>query len=160
VNLWYLLYALWLSPHTGIDQFFSLLALESSDILLRLLGYETVPLVTSNEVTLALQGTEGVGVWIGTACNGITLFALFAIYILSFPGPKTKKLWYIPLGIVAIHIINTIRISGLAIIEKNYRSYLDFNHTYTFQILAYGVVFLLWYFWTVKLSNVLNQRDQ
>lgn len=61
-----------------------------------------------------------------------------------------KKLLFLISGIFIIHLVNIIRTSALTYMEKEYREYLDFNHNYTFQLIVYGVVFILWYYWTVK----------
>lgn len=159
--LWYLIYSAFITdPHTNFDRFFSLAVMESANWLLQLLGFTTVPLVTTNEVTLSLEGSNGFGVWIGTNCNGVSLFALFSIYIFAFPGPWKQKLWFIPTGILLIHLINTVRIAVLTYIARDYVEYLDFNHTYTFQIIAYGFVFYLWYVWTTKFSGQLTPKDE
>ena len=93
------------------------------------------------------------GVWIGGPCNGITLMFLFAIFIISYPGNLKNKLWYLPLGIILVYILNLIRIVGLALIAFYYPDYLNFNHTYTFTFIAYSFVFGLWMLWVNKFAN-------
>ena len=82
-------------------------------------------------------------------CDGVALFALFAIFIPAFPGPFLRKLWFIPAGIALLHMANIGRVVVLARIQATAPEWLEFNHDYTFTILVYGLVFALWYLWTV-----------
>jgi exosortase family protein XrtF len=120
--------------------------------LLALLGYEVIPqgLYGEGIRTAGIDGSHGV--WVGDSCNGLTLFALFAGFVFAFPGPVIKKLWFIPAGLVAIHLLNVLRVTALALIQYYAPQYLEFNHTYTFTIIVYGFVFALWYLWATKLS--------
>jgi exosortase/archaeosortase family protein len=78
------------------------------------------------------------------------LFALFAIFILSFPGRWLRKLWFIPLGIAAIHAANILRIVSLLLIQLYFgEEALKFNHDYTFTVFVYSIIFALWYGYTV-----------
>ena len=87
------------------------------------------------------------GVWIGEPCNGIKVFGLFAIFILSFKGDLIKKLIFIPIGILIIHFLNIIRIALLTYISAVNPYILDFNHNITFQLFIYGSMLALWYLW-------------
>jgi len=110
--------------------------------------------------TIGIDGTHGL--WIGDPCNGLTLFALFTGFIIAYPGPLKKKLWFIPVGIIAIHFINIIRIVALSLIVYYFPDpeVLDFNHTYTFTLLVYGFVFSLWYVWAGKLSGIDSMKSK
>ena len=70
--------------------------------------------------------------------------------MLVYPGSWKKKLWFIPFGIITIHLINVLRIIGLALTVFYFPDpeLLDFNHTYTFTVLVYGYVFYLWFLWS------------
>jgi exosortase family protein XrtF len=115
------------------------------------MGYESF---ISDNATIRTVGIDGThGLWIGDPCNGLTLFALFAIFIVAYPGPWKHKLWFIPVGITVIHFLNVMRITALCIIVMKRPEWLDFNHTYTFQLLMYGFIFGLWWIWIQKLSS-------
>ncbi|MBD81197.1 MAG: hypothetical protein CL840_19925 [Crocinitomicaceae bacterium] len=152
--LWFILYSNWLQPQGIVDNWVIGIIINHTDTLLSILGFEThSPDIYGPDVkTVGIVGSSGV--WIGDACNGLTLFALFSGFVLAYPGPMIKKIWFVPFGIVTIHLLNVIRVTALAVIAKYYPSSLDFNHTYTFTILVYSYVFGLWYFWANKLSKV------
>lgn len=106
---------------------------------------------TGTERVIGVDGTGGL--WIGDNCNGITLFALFSWFIVAYKGKIKYKIPYILLGIVSIELLNVIRIVGLAILDTVSREWTEFNHTYTFTILIYGFIFLLWMIWVNKYSE-------
>lgn len=149
---WMTLYYLVLNPWGKLDQLVindaSLWAL----FFLDKLGFKTFMGTNPTIRTIGIDGTHGL--WIGDPCNGITLFALFVFFIIAFPGSWKHKLWFIPAGITVIHAMNIIRITVLCIIVLKHPQWLEFNHTYLFQVLMYGVVFLLWYIWIRRFSNL------
>jgi exosortase family protein XrtF len=147
---WKLLYEWVIHPWGYLDT----LVINDSSLwaiwVLDTLGFETFQGDHATIRTIGVQGSNGL--WIGDPCNGLTLFALFSLFILAYPGNWKHKLWFIPAGITLIHIMNIIRIAALCIITKKSPEMLDFNHTYLFQTLMYGFVFLLWYIWIKKFS--------
>ena len=157
---WYFVYELWLHPQFSVDMAVIRNLEDLSSALLTALGYSLIP---DSEVpsmrTIGIDGTNGL--WIGDPCNGLTLFALFTGFVIAYPGPVKKKLWYIPLGIICIHLLNVLRITALALIIYYFPDpeVLDFNHTYTFTILVYAFVLCLWYLWAVKLSGISMSKS-
>lgn len=82
-----------------------------------------------------------------SGCDGVDLLALYLAFALAFPGPWKHKAWYIPLGLILIHLFNVVRVAALVVIASYSVEVMEFNHKYTFLILVYSFVFLLWYFW-------------
>ena len=155
--LWYCLYEFWLGPKGYLDRPLINNLIYFSSSLLHFFGFNVIDHAFENMRTMGIDGTNGV--WIGDACNGIPLFAVFTIVISCFPGPWKTKLWYIPIGILFIHLINIIRLAILSIIVFYSPDSLDFNHTYTFQILVYGLMFLLWIRWIKKYSGIEIKKN-
>lgn len=149
---WFLLYELWLHPQGKIDRLMIDNLTSASAQILKLLGYILIPFPAESETirTIGIDGTHGL--WIGDPCNGLTIFALFTGFIISFPGKLKDKLWFIPLGLISIHILNILRIVALCILLKYDATSLEFNHTYTFTLIVYSYVFLLWIIWINKFS--------
>ena len=92
------------------------------------------------------------GVWIGEPCNGIKIFGLFTIFILSFRGEIKNKLFFITIGLTLLHILNVLRIAVLTYISAVNPLILDFNHNITFQLIIYGAMLSLWYIWITLIS--------
>lgn len=153
--VWYFLYELWLHSETNVDLLVIKNLEDLSSRLLNLLGYSLIPDSDVEDIrTIGIDGTGGL--WIGDPCNGLTLFALFVGFVIAYPGSWKHRLWFIPTGLLLIHVLNVLRISALAIILYEYQDFavLDFNHTYTFTIIVYSFVLMLWYLWATKLSGV------
>jgi exosortase family protein XrtF len=89
---------------------------------------------------------------IGDACNGVDFFGLFACFVLAFPAQVKSKYWFLPLGILFIHLLNVLRVVILCLNYYYYRPSFEFNHHYTFVVVVYGVMFLLWMKWASKYS--------
>jgi len=151
--VWVISYRLFLHEKSPID-FFLIDNLTSwTAKILQLFNYKmmTFPADVDRLGAVGIDGSHGV--LIGYPCNGLELFALFTGFVMAYPGTIIKKLWFIPLGIISIHILNLFRVIGLALLSYYAPEKLEFNHTYTFTFLIYTYVFMLWMLWALKLST-------
>jgi exosortase/archaeosortase family protein len=149
---WYLLYELVLHPAGGLDRWLIESLVLLSGGALELLG-ETLldePGKADGFRTVGVQG--GYPLWIGDSCNGASLFAVYLIFLLAYPGPWRHKLWFAPLGLGLIHLINAARIVALVLIARRNYDLLNFNHDYTFHVVVYGFTFLLWAIWVKRFA--------
>lgn len=147
----YLGYEFIIKKYTHIDHDFIKLIILSSEKILQWFGHETFTRLDDNAYPgIGIDG--GNGVWVGASCNALTLFFLFAVFIFTYPGHQKNKWWFIPIGILTIHILNILRVAALAWIERFHADYLDFNHTYTFTFIIYCYIFMLWMIWVNKYS--------
>lgn len=89
---------------------------------------------------------------IGPICNGVDFFGLFTCFVLAFPARWKHKAWFLPLGIFTIHLLNVIRIVLLSFNCWYSRQTFDFNHKYTFIVVVYGVMLVLWMMWAKRYS--------
>lgn len=145
--IWYLLYDNWLLKDGWVDNFLIDHLVNSTYFALELIGYTAFTYADA----VGVDGTHGV--LIGAPCNGLELFALFSGFIILFPGKLIHKLIYIPIGLLIIHLLNIIRLVGLALVVVYSPDSLAFNHKYTFTIMVYGVIFLLWVVWIKKFAT-------
>ena len=103
--------------------------------------------------------------YINEGCSGLKQMLQFSLLMIFFPGPWKKKLWFIPLGVIIMHLTNLFRVVGLAIIMNNWPQYWDFSHDYIFRPIFYVVIFGLWVIWVEKIrvlgagSWVLGKKD-
>lgn len=146
--LWYFVYNLWLQPNQTLDLFVIDITISISKWILELFNYTVY---TGADRLIGIDGASGL--WIGDNCNGIALFALFSWFIIAFKGKVKYKLIYIPVGILLIQLINVLRVVVLAILDTHSRAWTEFNHTYTFTIIIYGFIFLLWMNWVNNFSE-------
>lgn len=139
---WELLYDLFLKDRLLVDLFIVNNLGTIAKEILGLLGYVS----SYDKRILTIEGYPGV--MIGDPCNGLELLALFTFFIVAFPKRKWNyKVGYTLLGIVIIHCSNIIRVVALALINLYAPSSLDFNHSYTFTVFVYSIIFFLWMFW-------------
>lgn len=146
--LWYILYETVIQPMNHVDMFVINITISISKWILELFNYTVF---TGTERVIGVDGTGGL--WIGDNCNGITLFALFTWFIVAYKGKLKYKIPFIVLGIMSIELLNVLRIVGLAILDTISRAWTEFNHTYTFTILIYGYIFVLWMIWVNRMSE-------
>jgi exosortase/archaeosortase family protein len=84
---------------------------------------------------------------INQSCSGLKVFLQFLVLMILFPGPWKHKLWFIPAGLVIIHLTNIFRIVGLAQVTISLPQYWHFSHDYFFRPLFYVVIFTMWVIW-------------
>lgn len=155
----YLIYQFVVKRYTFYDQKFIGLIIESADFVLKTFGYKTFKVLQDRDFqVIGIDGSNGV--WVGSNCNAITLFTLFSVFIITYPGNQKNKLWFIPLGILAIHLLNILRVTALALIANAYPEYLNFNHTYTFTFLVYAFIFFLWMVWVNRFSVKVQTNER
>ena len=147
--LWSVAYEQVLKPSTTLDEVVIEHMVCSTEAVFEAVGWPvgTYPQPATHRDRVGVAGHAGVQ--IGAPCDGVALFALFAIFILAFPGPLARKAWFIPAGIALLHLANIGRVVVLTRIQATSPEWLEFNHDYTFTVLIYGLVFALWYLWTV-----------
>ena len=130
--------------------------LYSTSFFLSLLQYETE--VIPSEIKLRILGEFYVDpafmhweliawVSVGEDCIGYGVMALFISLIISYPGYKKIKLWFIPMGLFLIYCFNILRVAILTIIIKYDPAIWELNHKFAFKFVIYGLVFLLWTRW-------------
>lgn len=93
---------------------------------------------------------------IADVCNGLELFVLYVGFILAMPAPWARKLLFIPLGMVIIHVVNILRCAGLCVLITSWKEHFDLAHHYIFKMVIYGVIFALW----VKFSTGINFQKE
>lgn len=158
--LWYFGYEYYIKPYTLFDDYIIDSLVRWAEKFLQIIGYQTSDYAAVDGPLRQHVGIIGsLGVSIGAPCDGAVLFALFIVYVVSYPGPVKHKLWFIPLGLFVIHFMNILRVMGLAIIVHINEAWLEFNHDYTFTLLVYAIVFGLWWIWTVKFALPVKKSE-
>lgn len=100
-----------------------------------------------------IRHENGVAVRIVWSCTGIKQSYIF-FCIIAFYGRNLKqKLWYIPLGLLLIYIINILRITAITALIKSYPEYFDLLHEHLFKYLFYIIMFGMWVFWEEKVKR-------
>jgi exosortase/archaeosortase family protein len=97
------------------------------------------------------MGSGHVGVHYG--CSGLKQFLEWIVLMVFFPGPWKHKVWFIPMGLIVVHLVNVFRIAGLSILLNYYPQHWQFAHDYIFRPFFYVVMFLLWVWWVEKFRS-------
>jgi len=127
--------------------------------LLHWVGYEIEYAFLTHGCMGRIWVNDATSVCVGSGCSGLELFFIFAGFILIFRGSIRSKFWFLPSGMLVILLLNILRIAGLSLILHHAPSYLDFNHKYTFVILVYGAIFLMWLWWVNKYADVKKDEQ-
>jgi exosortase/archaeosortase family protein len=110
-----------------------------------------IPITTSEDRVIHFENGGYIG--INESCSGLKPILQFILLFLVFPGPWRKKLWFIPMGVVILHITNLFRIVGLSVVTVTIPEYWQFSHDYLFRPFFYVVIFLLWMWWVERLAT-------
>jgi len=150
---WQVLYAMVIHPWGWLDRWLIDQLTTHAGRVLEVLGYDLLPEPSnSTDRYIGVQG--GSFLWIGDRCDGLSVMVVFALFIGAFPGPRKHKPWFALLGILFIHALNVLRVVALAIVVTIDYELLNFQHDYTFQIVVYGCVLLLWSIWVKRFAPI------
>lgn len=147
--VWFFGYEQWLALDGRLDSALCIQLSRVSAALLQFFGFAAT-LETAHPSVLLMNGVPAVVV--GVPCNGLVLYALFSGFVLAFPGPWRRRLWFIPAGMALIWVLNVLRIGALALNQYYAHQSVDFNHHYTFTFIVYSCIFGLWMLWARRLA--------
>lgn len=83
-------------------------------------------------------------------CNGLNIMIIFVAFIVAFGPLNRSTLWFVPAGLMIIHVMNLLRIGLLFFVAKDLPDMMYFTHKYLFTASLYIVIFALWWFWVRK----------
>ncbi len=117
---------------------------QSSWIIDKVLGidFKTV------DKTMYFAGNKFIGITSG--CSGLKLFLEWIVLMVFYPGPWRPKTWFIPAGLIVVHLTNLFRVVVLAVLLQWKPEYWDLSHDYVLRPFFYFVMFLMWMFWEEK----------
>ena len=121
--------------------------------LKHLTSYDFTYLLYKREIWY-MPGNGYVAVHYG--CSGLKQFLQWIVLMTFFPGPWKKKLWFIPLGLVVIHLVNIFRITGLSVVVIYWPQDWKFIHDYIYRPFFYVVMFAMWVWWVEKIKPSNN----
>jgi exosortase/archaeosortase family protein len=152
-----------LSKYYGYIVHYTLLTLgEASVFILSTIGYESWVIneavqfrgVTDDPLFEPMRYIDMadayMNVYIKNYCLGLNTMFVFAALIIGFPGKWKDRLWFIPLGLIGIHLINIIRIVALCLAIILSSTPEDFKHHEIFDGIAMVFIFLLFMLWVKR----------
>jgi exosortase H (IPTLxxWG-CTERM-specific) len=90
---------------------------------------------------------------IRNGCNGVEAMLIFLAAVLAFPASWKSRLTGLTLGILAIQLVNLIRVVALFLTGIYFPRIFDTSHTVIWQtiVILFGV--LLWIFWANRFAT-------
>ncbi len=112
--------------------------------------------VTMYPRVVILAGARGI--YVADLCLAIPAMVMFTAFISVFSGRAIHKLWFIPMGLLGIFLINSLRIASLAYIQRySTPDVFHFVHNYAYVAVVYSFIFLMIKVWMDKFYEVPNQ---
>jgi exosortase family protein XrtF len=123
-----------------------------TSVVLSACGWPTTIRDNSNKPTTSILYEEGSILSVYEGCNGINVMIIFVAFVIAFGSLLRSMLWFIPLGLLIIHVMNLARISLLFFVAEYMPRFMYFTHKYLFTAIIYVVVFILWVWWVKKFA--------
>jgi len=134
----------WVNDH-AIEPFTAGIA-RVSGFILNLLGQH-----------VTMQGTiissPRFAVNIRNGCNGIEAMLIFLAAVLAFPARWRSRLAGLALGILAIQVVNLIRVVALFLTGVYFPKIFDTSHTVIWQTIVILAGVLLWIYWANRFAR-------
>jgi exosortase family protein XrtF len=119
---------------------------------LQVAGFETYTKANPDGPTVFLVENDRVVLSVFEGCNGVNVMIVFTAFLVAFGGPGRSMAWFLPLGLLVIHLSNLLRVSLLYYTAIHQPAYFYYFHKYFFTAVLYFVVFVLWALWVVKFN--------
>ncbi len=146
--VWQVSYHGFIKPNKTVDDWLTGLVINSTVIGLELVGFDSY----GEDNVIYINGKQSVKV--ANPCNGLELFVLFVGFLIAFPGEWKSKVIYSAIGVLLICLVNIIREMALALNYNYWQRTFDLNHKYTYTLIVYGIVFLIWRHWLTRYSII------
>ena len=96
---------------------------------------------------------NGGSIIINETCSGLKQFYQVIVLFVLFPGPWKHKSWFIPSGILIMHLTNIFRVVMLSVVMAYLPQHWDFMHDWVLRPFFYVVLFALWIWWVERMAR-------
>ena len=148
-----LLYGIFVTAYNPKPDPVTRMVSEHTSGALQVLGWQTETRDDINKPTTQLicDGKSVLAIFEG--CNGINVMIIFVAFLIAFGPLNRALLWFIPVGLIILHVMNLVRIGLLFYVSLFIPRFMYFTHKYLFTDVLYVVVFLLWVAWVKKFTK-------
>ena len=140
--VWFVLYDLWLLPDGRLDEALSLFVADATGAVLGLF-YDGVVV---DGRTIWTPG-QTAGIYIADGCNGLSALSLFVGFVVAYPGTWARRAVFVPLGLVAIVVVNVLRCAVLLVVGDLWPEMFGAVHAFHALFIFYVAIFALWVVW-------------
>src|SRR5258706_1124407 len=151
-----IVYGLWIESYAYLPDPGTREVTRQTSNVLNVLGYHTTSTENTQGPTAFISNDVRIILTMYEGCNGINVMIVFVAFLAAFGGSLKKLSWFLPVGIVLIHLSNLARIALLYFVAVGYHHYFYYVHKYVFTAAIYVMVFALWIVW-VKING--NQKE-
>jgi exosortase family protein XrtF len=145
-----LLYGVWITDwYPQVDPLTHHVTDQSAWVI-RAMGHDVQIVDYEGKPTTYIKLRDNAIVSVYEGCNGFNVVIVFLAFLLAFGPFNRSMIWFLPLGILVIHVANLARIVLLFWVSLYQPHYLYFTHKYLFTAFIYLFVFLLWIAWVKK----------
>ncbi len=98
--------------------------------------------------------TNGFGVSIEAGCNGVEATLVLLAAMLAFPAPWKHKVVGLVIGILAVQLLNVLRVISLFYLGQWNYDVFEFSHLYVWQALIMLDVLVVWLIWVRRVPRL------
>lgn len=96
---------------------------------------------------------SGKNILVEDHCLAIPAIVVFVGSILLFTGSWKNKLWFLPLGVFGVFLINTVRLVFLSYTFEHFSTaFFDINHSFVYLVVTYTLIMLMIAWWMKRFS--------
>jgi exosortase family protein XrtF len=127
---------------------------EESSWCLNVVGEVTSIRDHAERASIAIVRNDKAVISVFEGCNGLNVMIIFVAFVVAFGGPRNTMLWFIPFGLVIIHLVNLLRVGLLYVTALHFESYFYYVHKYFFTAILYIIIFILWAIWVLGINKM------
>ena len=90
---------------------------------------------------------------INESCAGDKQIMQFVLLLLLYPGRLIHKAWYIPFGVLVVHLTNILRIVLLSLVSVHRPEWWHLAHNSVLRGMFYVVILILWIVWVENFAR-------
>ena len=104
------------------------------------------------------SNANGFAVSIEAGCNGVEATLVLLAAILAFPAPWTHKAVGLVIGILAVQLLNILRVISLFYLGQWNYEVVEWAHLYVWQALIMLDVLVVWLIWVRRVPRIDDSR--
>jgi len=104
------------------------------------------------------SATNGFAVSIEAGCNGVEATLVLCAAMLAFPAPWKHKAIGLSVGVLAVQLLNVIRVISLFYIGQWNLEVFEWAHQYVWQALIMLDVLIVWLIWVRRVPRPDDER--
>jgi exosortase H (IPTLxxWG-CTERM-specific) len=105
------------------------------------------------------SNTNGFAVSIEAGCNGVEATLVLLAAMLAFPAPWKHKVIGLVLGILAVQLLNILRVISLFYLGQWNYDVFEWAHLYVWQALIMLDVLVVWLIWVRRVPRTGNTGE-